>query len=402
MAKDEQLAVLREGAEKWNDYSEKQGFAFPSYPDLSNAGLQGLDLTGVNLARARLSGCDLRGTDLSHAVLSGADLDRADLSSAKLISADLRGAHLNDARMTLAEMGGARLESALLINADMWGVKLHKAKMHEAQLARASVWEADLSGAGMTHMNLWRASFVNSSLRDVDLSGSDMRLASFSEVDLTGANITDCHVYGTSAWNLELQGTVQENLIISDSLEGGVAVDNLEVAQFIYLLTNNQKIRGLIDTITSKVVLILGRFTPARKAVLDALRDRLRDHGYVSVIFDFEKPSSRNLTQTISILAELSRFVIADITDAKSIPQELQRIVPDNPSLPVRPLIHESQYEYALFEDFLDYPCVLAPYRYGSLDELLQSLENAVISPVMDKLRELEERRNAIETEMRR
>jgi hypothetical protein len=227
-----------------------------------------------------------------------------------------------------------------------------------------------------------------------------MRLARFSEVDLTGATITDCYVYGTSAWNLELEHTTQRNLFINDSRDGGITVDNLEVAQFIYMLTNNKKIRDFINTITSKAVLILGRFTPERKIVLDALRDKLRDHDYVSIIFDFEKPSSRNLTETVSTLAHLARFIIADITDAKSIPQELQRIVPDNPSLPVRPLILSSQYEYAMFKDFLDHPWVLMPYRYKNLEELLVSLEDEVIGPAINMAREIEERRKAIEKEL--
>lgn len=400
MANGEHLDVLRKGAGEWNDYSEKQGFDFPNYPDLRNADLQGLDLTGAILTKALLTGCNLRDADLSHAILRGAKFDGADLSATKFVAADLREAHLNDVRLTLAEMQFARLESALLINADMWGVKLAQAKMHKAQLARASVWEADLRGAQMTHMNLWRTSFVKSNLQEVDLSGSDMRLASFSEVDLTGATITGCYVYGTSAWNLELDHTTQRNLVISDSLDGGITVDNLEVAQFIYMLTNNKKIRALIDTITSKAVLILGRFTPERKTVLDALRDKLREHDYVSIIFDFEKPSSKNLTETISTLAQLARFVIADITDAKSIPQELQRIVPDNPSLPVQPIILSSQYAYAMFKDFLDYPWVLVPHRYESLEALLISLEDQVIAPAINKAQEVEERRRVIEKEM--
>jgi hypothetical protein len=49
----------------------------------------------------------------------------------------------------------------------------------------------------------------------------------------------------------------------------------------------------VIDTITSKVVLILGRFTPERKSVLDAIRDQLRKRNYLPVLFDFEKPSNR-------------------------------------------------------------------------------------------------------------
>jgi uncharacterized protein YjbI with pentapeptide repeats len=400
MASSEHLDVLRKGAKEWNDYSEKQRFDFPRLPDLENADLQRLDLTGVNLTHALMTGCNLRGANLSHANLGRAKLDRAELSATKFIGADLRNADLSHSRLTCAEMQSALLESALLIEADMWGVKLTQAKMHKAELCEASVWEADLQGAQMTHMNLFRATFVKSNLQEVDLTGSDMRLARFSEVDLTGATITDCYVYGTSAWNIELDHTTQRNLFINDSRDGGITVDNLEVAQFIYMLTNNKKIRDLIDIITSKAVLILGRFTPERKAILDALRDKLRAYNYVSIIFDFEKPSSRNLTEAVSTLAHMARFIIADITDAKSIPQELQRIVPDNPSLPVRPLIFSSQYEYAMFKDFLDYPWVLTPYRYESLEALLATLDDKVIAPAINKAREVEQRRKAIETEM--
>ena len=177
-------------------------------------------------------------------------------------------------------------------------------------------------------------------------------------------------------------------------------MDNLEVAQFIYLLLNNEKIRDVIDTITSKVVLILGRFTPERKAVLDAIRNELRKRDYLPVLFDFDKPASKNLTETVSTLAHLARFIIADITDARSIPQELQCIVPNNPSVPVRPLILSSQYEYSMFKDLRDYPWVLMPYRYDSLEELLTSLEEKVIAPATAKVQEIEDRREAIEKEV--
>jgi hypothetical protein len=52
-------------------------------------------------------------------------------------------------------------------------------------------------------------------------------------------------------------------------------VDNIKVAQFIYLLLNNEEVRNVIDTITSKAVLILGRFSDDRKPILNALRDAL-------------------------------------------------------------------------------------------------------------------------------
>ena len=86
-------------------------------------------------------------------------------------------------------------------------------------------------------------------------------------------------------------------------------------------MLHNQKIRDVIDTITSKAVLILGRFTDERKTVLDAFREELRKRNYLPILFDFDKPTSQTTDETITLLARMSRFVIADISDAKSVLQ---------------------------------------------------------------------------------
>src|SRR5262249_18510565 len=161
---------------------------------------------------------------------------------------------------------------------------------------------------------------------DADLRGANLVRASLIHTRAKNTNFTGCSVYGISSWDADLEGALQSNLVITPKSQSIITVDNLEVAQFIYLLLNNQRIRRIIDTITSKVVLILGRFTIERKFVLDSIRNELRKSNYLPVLFDFEKPSSRDITETIATLAHMSRFVIADITDAKSIPQELQQI----------------------------------------------------------------------------
>ena len=42
-------------------------------------------------------------------------------------------------------------------------------------------------------------------------------------------------------------------------------------------------------------MLILGRFTDERKAVLNALREELRKRNYLPILFDFEAPARQNL-----------------------------------------------------------------------------------------------------------
>jgi hypothetical protein len=177
-----------------------------------------------------------------------------------------------------------------------------------------------------------------------------------------------------------------------DLYEPKITADDIEVAQFLYLLLHNEKLQRVIDTITTKVVLILGRFSlPERKTILDVLRDELRksEHNYVPVVFDFEKPRRQTTIDIVMLLARMARFVIADISDAKSVLQELQAIVPTSPKLPVQPIIVATQEDPGMFDYFAAFPWVLKVYRYNAPAQLLADLDERVISPAEAKVLEL-------------
>ncbi len=408
MANLEHLEVLKR-VTAWNTWRKQH----PEIePDLSGARLIKADLSTANLFKADLSGADLSFANLSRADLSTANLFRAYLRDTDLREANLSKAYLIEADLSKANLFKADLSGARLIGAIFSGAHLSGAHLSEADLRRAELFKADLSGvdlsgaylekanlreANLSGANLRRADLRRADLLAADLSGADLSEANLSEATLVRANftkaiLTNCSVYGIAAWNVELEGATQDSLIITPDNEPTITVDNLKIAQFIYLLLNNSEIRDVINTLTTKSVLILGRFTLERKAVLDTLREALRQHNYLPILFDFEKPASRDITETISTLAHLARFVVADITDAKSIPQELQTIVPNLPSVPVQPLILASQHEYGMFEHFIRFPWVLPIYRYRDEVNLLQSLQEKVIAPAEQKAKELEKR----------
>jgi hypothetical protein len=139
----------------------------------------------------------------------------------------------------------------------------------------------------------------------------------------------------------------------------------------------------MLSDIAQRSVLILGRFTDERKAVLDAIRTALATppHAYVPVLFDFDKPGERDLIESIVRFAAVSRFVIADLSDPKSVPAELQAIVPQFPSLPVVPIIEASQREYPVSDHILRRPSVTEPVRYRNVGDLLSILDERVLAP---------------------
>src|SRR5205807_3136108 len=94
MPNDDHVEVLGRGAAAWNEWRAEDG----EVPDLSLAGLRGLDLSGFDLSQADLRQADLRGTNLSQANLSRAHLNGANFFKAVLDGADLAGAFLYEAQ----------------------------------------------------------------------------------------------------------------------------------------------------------------------------------------------------------------------------------------------------------------------------------------------------------------
>jgi len=427
VANQEHLDLLKQGVETWNrwqaEHLDRWRAEHPDIPDLSGADLSFADLSFANLSKADLSGASMHRADLSGAKLMFANFRQAILWEANLREAHLGGVSLLEVDFNKANLFGADLSSVDLSEVNhgevnLWGVDLSSVDFRRANFSGANLSGADLSSLNLSEVNLSGANLSGVNLSRANLSGANLSGQDLSNKDLSGANLSganlnkailvgtnlanttlkDCSIYGLAAWDVLLDGAEQLNLIITPEDQPTITVDNLKIAQFICLLLNNAEIRDVIDTIAKKATLILGRFTPERKAVFDALREALRVHGYLPILFDFEKPSSQDFTETVSTLAHLSRFIIADLTDPSSIPQELYAVVPHR-LVPVQPLLKESEdpnspsREYAMFIDLRKkYHWVLPTCRYRGLGDLLASFETKVIEPAEQKAKELEKR----------
>lgn len=368
--------ILEQGVSEWNKWRQLN----PEIaPDLS-----GIDLSARNFIGANFSGVDFFRTNLNTSCLRAANLSDAKLERAELVDSDLKGANLDGTNLYQANCSGVNFSNASFDSANLKQINLAHAKLCGANLINADLFEANLNNA--------------------DLRGANLTGARLVRAKVGAANFEESIVYGISVWDLEGVPCNQQSLVITPKSEPKLTVDDLEVAQFIYLLLRNEKIRNVIDNMVQRAVLILGRFTQERELVLKAIRDELRKHNYLPILFDFEKPSSRNILESVSTIAHLSRFIIADLTNPKAIPGELTRIIPNLlvPVLPIfQPQLDEETKtvtnEWGMFWDFAEQEHVLAIYDYPDLDTLLSLFEEKVIIPAEKKVEEISIKRQKIQ-----
>lgn len=414
--------------------------------DLGGARLRGAVLYNADLRRTRLPEADLRDAMLDRAIadravltrarLDDASLQRTTLDEADLTDASLRRANLHEASLGRARLGAARFDGANLDGANLSqcdasacsfagarmpnmrfaNARLRGVKLAGRMLAGGVFWRSDLSGADLRDTACHNVEFAEGSFVGTDFRGATLDTVEFRHADLrrarldgafldnaslVGANVEGADfegacVYGISAWDLQGTPRRQNDLVITPHGEQPLTVDDLEVAQFVYFVCNNPKIRRFMNVFTEKNVLILGRFSPPeRKAVLDGLRVRLRQHGFVPIVFDFDGPQDKDLTETVQTLAGLSMFVIVDVTQPKSTPLEMEATVKQF-KLPFVPIIDVSVDErpFAMLRDLQQsFHWVLPVFGYDGPAELWRMLEPAVLQPARRKHAELREQK---------
>ncbi|WP_188092377.1 pentapeptide repeat-containing protein [Azospirillum sp. B21] len=231
---------------------------------------------------------------------------------------------------------------------------------------------ADLSGMDLRGVDLRGAGLFKANLRGANLSGATLRQARLIETDLRDADLSGCHVYGVATWDLQLDGARQTGLNIAKPGQPKILVDDIEVAQVLYLLLNARQVRKVLHLMAQRGVLLLGRFNDGGLEMLRQVADALRDMHYAPIIFDFDAVETRDQMETVTVLAGLSRHVIADLS-GPSVPAELQAIVTTY-RVPVIPLIQRGTRPYALFKILHNRGLICKPIDYSSVDDILRSL----------------------------
>lgn len=350
MSQDNPSEVLLQGAKIWNAWRQHHpgplNFAAPRWydsPGRSGKQVKGrnrLDFSEINLSGATIHKAFAEGLNLRNAVFDDTHFEEGDFSRADFAGAEFRNTRFN---------------------------------------------KTILSGA-----NFDGATFVNCNLNRINLVGASFRVK----------EIRETVVYGIAAWDLQTSDhTKQSKLVIertydlySDFIQQGkvpLMVDDIELAQFVYYLSNHKKMRDTLNILNDKGVLLLGRFKEGGLERLYSIREHLHSMGYMAMIFDFARPDNLSLTETVVTMAGLSKFVVVDLSGS-SVPAELQSVL----SQMKKPILAFGD-AYALFPDVADQTHVLTiegddSKLLAGLEEKLPMLESLHAKRIVDLARRYE------------
>ncbi|MDH3524957.1 MAG: pentapeptide repeat-containing protein [Acidobacteriota bacterium] len=365
--------------------------------DLRGADLRGVQFVGADLGHADLRGARFDGANLGWARLAGADCREADFGEVELERANLRRANLAGARCKV----GSSFRRACLEEADLSGSRLQYAHFDQADLSDANLTAADLCNASFERADLSGAVFDESLLRNARFDRAVLYHTSFKGADLRSASATEAFALGIEVD----ERTRQKGLIGSMQLWFSgtgrfeaefTRVDDLRAASLLALLGERGSIASLITAGTASVVLVLGRFSRRRKAVLKRLSDVLRTKGRIPIVFDFPGPEDRELSDTVRVLAALSEFLVVDLSDPRSVPLELQATVPGL-MIPVVPIVQAGKPVFAMFQDLQRrYFWVLPPVSYTDKEDLAAHVGSGILRRVRKVQRQIERRRKEL------
>jgi uncharacterized protein YjbI with pentapeptide repeats len=365
--------------------------------DLRGADLRGVQFVGADLGHADLRGARLDGANLRDAQLVGADCREVNFGAADLGQANFRRANLARSRCNVT----CSFHRARLDEADLSGANLQYADFELADLTRA-----DLTGADLRHASFERADLSEAILDDAVLRMASFRRAVLYRTSFKGADLRTASAIDAFVRNVAIdENTRQEGLLGSMRLwftdKGKVGgevsrVDDLRSASLLALLSERGTITSLIDAGSATVVLLLGRFSPRRKAVLDRLAEVLRTKGKLPVLFDFPGPEDRELSDTVRVLATLAEFMVVDLSDPRSVPLELQATVPGL-MIPVVPIVQSRKRVFAMLQDLQRrYFWVLPPVSYSDKEDLAAHLGPAILKRVRKVQQQIRRRREEI------
>jgi len=200
------IAEIRRGSESWNDFRKTVNGAKPILRNI-NFATQFPNQSNVynlpELENFNFSNCDFHSSSFRNGSYINCVFDFSSINFSDLVDAYFYNCTFKNSSLRVSKIGSAHFINCNFENSD---------------LSYCSAEKTDFTGSVFKNTRLEYIRFVKCNFSDT--------------------KINYCFFYGTSTWDIIADDSIQQDIVITSNDDNLITVDNIELAQFIYLLPN--------------------------------------------------------------------------------------------------------------------------------------------------------------------
>jgi len=302
-----------------------------------------------------------------------------------LIKYDFSGVYFNDCTFKDIQFVECNLERSEFNRCVIEG---SRSRFTDSNFKKSNFNFVEFSQVGFSGSILSNCVFKNCQLKELNFYEASLIKSEFYD-----CLIVDCDIFGANIWSIISENTTQKDLKIPfgqktiNRDKEQITIDDIELANIVYLLAVNSNFTKFINQSKSNFVLILGRFGENLER-LRKIKEKLRKENFSPIVFDFESPDTLDLIEMIILLSLLSKFIIVDLSEPKSVPAELQAIL-STLMIPVVPILNRNSTVYGTYSFTNRYSWVLPVLIFDNIEEVLKVFKKAIIDPANDLYEEI-------------
>jgi hypothetical protein len=285
-------------------------------------------------------------------------------------------------------------DNIVLFNCDFEHARFERCTFTSSVRSNGNFRSSEFENCTFTETNFINADFRGATFRWVVMENVNFRFACLSDCKFYDSKIIGCKIYGASIWDIDAVRTEQRDLLIPNRKENGkwtgetITIDDIQLGNVIFLLLDNANYRKMFNESKKKSVLILGRFGKNLEQTINPLKNELRKRNLSPIVFDFDKPNALDLMEAIVLLAFMSKFIIADLSDATSVIGELQAIL-SSQMLPVLPIIRRSSTLFSTYAFTNKFIWIAQPLIYDEIQQVIEKFDSVIIKTAEELDREI-------------
>lgn len=168
------------------------------------------NLNGINLSNEVLNGYNLEFTDLNLAILKNVTFLRCAFNETHLTNTTIESCSFRHTFIEYSDFFESDIQKSEFIFCNLEDSQFRYCKLIDVNFRNSYLFQTFFTHSCLNIIYFWNSNLKSSSFTCAEIFYSDFSNAILNGIDFSYALIINCRVYGTAAWDLQLNNSTQK------------------------------------------------------------------------------------------------------------------------------------------------------------------------------------------------